>query len=145
MSRAPARPAFQSCRLTMRGYIKLRRWLPFTADVTLTPRPRLRLACRVGGVISGQDRYVDHAETMEWRLAGVVPVPEAPCPTPPRSGPGVTVARPNGYPGLCWLGSGLTWSSNGPDAVTCRAVLVDVAALDTAESSQPNVAWRARS
>jgi hypothetical protein len=73
----PGTPLAPAARLTMRGRIKLGRWLPFSAHQLLVPRHGTVWAARVGGVIVGSDRAVGHEGGMDWRLLGLVPVMRA--------------------------------------------------------------------
>src|SRR5260370_42220769 len=62
----------------MRGRLKLGgRWLPFRARQVLAPHRGFVWAARVGGLITGSDRYADGAGGMDWRLLGLVPLVHA--------------------------------------------------------------------
>lgn len=65
---APGTPLAPGARLTMRGSIKLGRWLPFRARQLLVPSLGTVWVARVGGVIFGSDRYVAGVGGMEWKL-----------------------------------------------------------------------------
>jgi hypothetical protein len=58
----------------MRGEIKLRRWLPFTAEQVIQQGTRIYLARlgRINGLtIRGFDRLVDGEGEMRWKLLGL--------------------------------------------------------------------------
>lgn len=89
---APGTPLASAVRLQMHGEIKLRGWLPFTAEQVI----RLdqgdhgdqgmiwKATTRMYGIpISGSDRMVDGAGAMRWKLLGIFPVMVA-------SGPDIT-------------------------------------------------------
>lgn len=81
---APGAPLARSARFGMRGSIKLgSRWLRFRGHEVLSPHHGLLWAVRVGGVITGSDRYLDAEGSMQWKVLGVVPVVNA-------YGPGVS-------------------------------------------------------
>jgi hypothetical protein len=73
-------------RLKMHGEIKLKQWLPFSAEqVICWDRGMIwRAAVQVHGVsIRGGDTYLDGRGAMQWRLFGIIPVVNA-------SGPDIT-------------------------------------------------------
>jgi hypothetical protein len=72
-------------RLTMRGHIKLGRWLPFRARQLLVPSLGTVWVARVAGVITGSDRYVAGTGGMNWKLFGIIPVMHAEGPDVSRS------------------------------------------------------------
>jgi hypothetical protein len=74
---APGTPLAAAARLTMRGSIKIGRWLPFRARQLLAPRLGTVWEARVAGVIVGSDRYVAGSGGMNWRLLGLVPLVHA--------------------------------------------------------------------
>jgi hypothetical protein len=67
----------QAAVLTMRGHIKLKRWLPFRARQLLAPRLGTVWQAQVGWLITGADRYVAGTGGMDWRLFGRFPVMHA--------------------------------------------------------------------
>ena len=105
-------PAPTRAKLTMHGEIRLGRWRPFTAVQLLTPKG-LVWAARVGRWplrITGADRYIEGVGTMNWRLAGLLPVLNAGGPDITRSAAGRHAAElvallPGavGEPTLRWL------------------------------------------
>lgn len=72
-------------RLTMRGSLKLGRWLPFRARQLLVPTLGTVWVARVAGVITGSDRYVAGVGGMNWKLFGAIPVARADGPDVSRS------------------------------------------------------------
>ncbi|MDO5712623.1 MAG: hypothetical protein Q4P32_12930, partial [Micrococcales bacterium] len=67
-------PVVQCGRLSMRGSIKLGRWLPFRARQVLNPHVGFIWAARVAGVIAGSDQYLDGIAGMNWKLGGLLTV-----------------------------------------------------------------------
>lgn len=64
-------------RVRMRGEIKLKRWLPFTATQVIAPAVGMRWQARVGRfpvVVSGFDVVHQGRGAMRWRLLGIVPL-----------------------------------------------------------------------
>lgn len=74
---APDTPLVRGGRLTMRGSIRLGRWLPFRARQVLNPHVGFIWAARVGGVITGSDQYLDGVGGMNWKLGGLLTVAHA--------------------------------------------------------------------
>jgi hypothetical protein len=66
----PGSPVATSATLTMRGHIRIGRWLPFRADEVLAPSRGFVWRARAAGVISGFDAYVDGHGAMQWKLFG---------------------------------------------------------------------------
>ena len=64
----PGTPLTSAVRLTMRGSIRIGRWLPFRARQLLAPRLGTVWEARVAGLISGSHRYVAGVGGMDWRL-----------------------------------------------------------------------------
>jgi len=81
----PGSPLAQSARIDMKGRIKVRRWLPFSAHELLTPHVGFVWTARAGGLISGSDRFVDGEGEMSWKLGGLIPVMRAAGPDVSRS------------------------------------------------------------
>ena len=71
---APNTPLFTAVRLTMRGHIKIGRWVPFRATEVLAPRSGFLWRATAAGIITGTDRYLAGEGAMRWRLAGAVPL-----------------------------------------------------------------------
>ncbi|MEQ8995127.1 MAG: hypothetical protein RID53_01335 [Coleofasciculus sp. B1-GNL1-01] len=74
---APGTPLASAVRLRMHGEIKLRGWLPFTAEQVISWRRGFiwRAAVRMNGLpIWGSDRLVDGVGGMRWKLFGLFPV-----------------------------------------------------------------------
>ncbi|MEQ9671090.1 DUF6544 family protein [Coleofasciculus sp. G2-EDA-02] len=120
---APGTKLASAVRLRMHGEIKLRGWLPFTAEQVICWRRGFiwRAAVRMKGLpIWGSDRLVDGVGAMRWKLLGLFPVVTA-------SGEDITrsaVGRMLGE--LFWLPSVLcqpdvSWTAS--DAVHAHASL----------------------
>ena len=74
---APGTPFASAVRLRMHGEIKLRRWLPFTAEQVIHWGRGMiwKAAVRMNGMtIRGFDRLVDGDGAMRWKLLGIIPV-----------------------------------------------------------------------
>lgn len=71
---APGTPLAHATRITMRGQLKLGRWLPFRAVELLNPHRGFRWAARVAGVISGSDGYAGGWGQLDWSLLGLLSV-----------------------------------------------------------------------
>lgn len=83
---APGTPLARAVRLRMHGEIKLKGWLPFTAEEVIRwPRGLIWTATvRMYGVpIRGFDKFVDGVGEMRWKLLGLIPIVNA-------SGPDIT-------------------------------------------------------
>lgn len=73
----PQRYRAPAAVLTMRGSIKIGRWLPFRARQLLAPRLGTVWEATVAGAIRGSDRYVDGVGAMTWKLFGVATIVRA--------------------------------------------------------------------
>ena len=78
-------------RLKMHGEIKLKQWLPFSAEQVICWEHGMiwRAVVQIHGVSTrGGDSYLDGRGTMRWRLFGVIPVLNASGPDFTRSAAG---------------------------------------------------------
>jgi hypothetical protein len=109
-------PPSYAVRLRMHGEIKLRRWLPFTAEQVIH-RTRgfvWRATVRMSGfAIRGYDRLVDGEAEMRWRLLGLVPVMTASGPDISRSAAGRFGAEAAWLPSIL-SGDDVSWTAEGP-------------------------------
>ena len=74
---APGTPLASAVRLRMHGEIKLRRWLPFTAEQVIHWGHGMIWSATVrmsGMPIRGFDRLVDGEGAMRWKVLGMIPV-----------------------------------------------------------------------
>jgi hypothetical protein len=74
---APGTPLASAVRLQMHGEIKLRRWLPFTADQIIRSDREMIWRASVpmhGMPIRGSDRLVKGEGSMRWKLLGIIPI-----------------------------------------------------------------------
>ncbi|MBC8143251.1 MAG: hypothetical protein H7Y38_17635 [Armatimonadetes bacterium] len=74
---APGTRIASAVRLKMRGEIKLRGWLPFTAEQAIRQDRGFiwSAATRLYGVpIRGSDSFLDGEGAMQWKLFGLLPV-----------------------------------------------------------------------
>jgi hypothetical protein len=114
---APGTALATSARLSMRGQIKVGRWLPFRARQVLDPHRGFVWTARAAGLIAGVDRYLDGAGLLDWKLAGLVTVAHG-------EGPDVTrsAAARAGAEGI-WLPTallprfGVRWTAPATDRV----------------------------
>ena len=104
----PGTPLWPSARVTMRGSIRLGRWLPFRATEMLAPRSGFLWRARVAGLVSGFDRYIDGVGEMAWRLAGLVPVMRASGADVSRSAAARAGGEGSGCRRRCWVASAPT-------------------------------------
>jgi hypothetical protein len=119
--RAAIRPGAvvaQSVSLTMRGRIKVGRWLPFRASQVLAPHRGFVWSARAAGLISGWDRYVDGAGAMRWRLGGLVTLAQGDGPDVSRSAAGRAAAEAIWVPTALLPRCGVRWGSDGPDSAS---------------------------
>lgn len=73
---APGTPLASAVRLRMHGEIRLKRWLPFSAEEVICWNRGFiwQASVRMGALtIRGSDRYVDGQGAMSWKLFGLVP------------------------------------------------------------------------
>jgi hypothetical protein len=113
---APARTA----RLTMRGKIRIGRWLPFRAHELLTPLDGFVWSARAAGVILGSDSYVNGVGAADWRLAGLLPVMRATGSDVSRSAAGRAGAESIWVPTALLPRHGVRWTAEGWDRITAR-------------------------
>jgi len=74
---APGTPLASAVRLRMHGEIKLRRWVPFTADQVIRSDHQMiwRASVRMHGMpVRGSDRLVNGEGAMRWKLFGMIPI-----------------------------------------------------------------------
>ncbi|MEC4894868.1 MAG: DUF6544 family protein [Oscillatoria sp. PMC 1051.18] len=77
---APGTKLASAVRLKMHGEIKLRGWLPFTAEQVISRSRGTIWSATVsmnGLPIRGSDRIVDGVGAMQWKLWGLIPVMQA--------------------------------------------------------------------
>ena len=114
----PGTPLHTSARLTMRGQIKVGRWLPFRARQVLSPGRGFVWTARAAGVIAGSDRYLDGAGAMRWRLAGLVTVAAGEGPDVSGSAAGRAGGEGIWLPTALLPRFGVRWSAPAADLVT---------------------------
>lgn len=74
---APGTPLATAVRLRMHGEIKLKGWLPFTAEQVIRQHRGMIWKARThmhGLPISGSDRLIDGEGEMRWKLCGIFPI-----------------------------------------------------------------------
>jgi hypothetical protein len=113
---APGTQLARAVRLRMHGEIKLKRWLPFTAEEVIVWDHGFIWSATVRMFrmpIRGSDRLVDGEGALRWRLFGVIPVMTA-------SGPDITRSAADRVAGeAVWLpsvlcGDDVSWTA--PDS-----------------------------
>lgn len=122
---AAGTPLATAVRLRMHGEIKLRRWLPFTAEqvISWTRGMIWRATVRLHGMpIGGFDRLVDGEGAMRWRLLGIVPLVTASGPDISRSAAGRVGAEAVWLPSA-FCGEGVWWTSRDPTHAKARFTL----------------------
>jgi hypothetical protein len=108
---AQGTPLFTAARISMRGHIKIGRWVPFHATELLAPMAGFLWRATAAGVISGFDRYVSGEGRMQWRLAGLVTVLEADGPEVARSAAGRAAAEGVWVPTALLPRYGVDWDA----------------------------------
>jgi hypothetical protein len=114
---APGTPLHISARLSMRGRIKVGRWLPFRARQVLDPHRGFVWTARAAGLIAGVDRYLDGAGLLDWKLAGLVTVAHGEGPDVTRSAAGRAGAEGIWLPTALLPRFGVRWSAPAADCV----------------------------
>ena len=121
---APGAPLAAAAVLRMRGRLKLgRRWLPFRARQVLAPHRGFVWAARVGGLITGSDRYVDGSGGMDWRFLGLVPLVHAEGEDVSRSAAARGAAESVWVPTTLLPRFGVAWSATDTRRITARFAL----------------------
>ena len=121
----PGTPLASAVRLRMHGEIKLKGWLPFTAEQVISWHQGMiwKATVRMHGLpVSGFDRYLDGEGAMRWKLLGLVPVMTASGPDVSRSAAGRVEAE------SCWLpsvlcGEDVSWTAADPSHPHARLTL----------------------
>ena len=112
---APATPLATAVRLKMQGEIKLKEWLPFTAEQVIRQDRGMIWSATVrmhGLPIVGADRLLDGAGEMKWKLFGIIPMMTASGPDITRSAVGRVATETIWLPSaLC--GEDVTWTAAG--------------------------------
>lgn len=109
---APGTPLAGAVRLQMNGEIKLRDWLPFTAEEVIDLSRGMIWKARVrmkGLPIVGSDRMIDGQGSMRWKLLGLFPVMTASGPEITRSTAGRVAAESLWIPSALCNGA-VSWS-----------------------------------
>lgn len=108
---APGPSLAQCAQITMRGRIKIGRWLPFRARQILRPDDGFIWVARIAGVILGSDRYLHGVGGMDWKLAGLINLPHADGPDISRSAAGRGGAKAVWLPTALLPRFGVRWSA----------------------------------
>ena len=115
---APGTALYSSARLSMRGQIKVGRWLPFRARQVLAPHRGFVWTARAAGLIAGVDRYLDGAGLLDWKLAGLVTVAHGEGPDTSRSAAARAGAEGIWLPTALLPRFGVGWAAPAADRVT---------------------------
>jgi len=119
---APGTKLASAVRLEMHGTIKLRRWLPFTAEQLIRwDRGMIwRATVRMYGLpVTGFDRLVDGEGAQLWKMLGLFPVMRASGERIARSAAGRLQAESVWVPSvLC--GTDVIWSSSAANRASAR-------------------------
>jgi hypothetical protein len=115
---APGTALYTSARLSMRGQIKVGRWLPFRARQVLAPQRGFVWTARAAGLIAGVDRYTDGAGLLDWKLAGLVTVAHGEGPDVSRSAAARAGAEGIWLPTALLPRFGVRWAAPAADRVT---------------------------
>jgi hypothetical protein len=134
---APGTPLIRCARLTMRGSIKVGRWLPFRARQVLNPHEGFVWTARVAGVIAGSDHYLDGLGQMDWKLAGLVTVAHEDGPDVSRSTAGRGGAEAVWLPTALLPCFGVRWSAQDDTHITAHHHLGDTP-IDVHYSLEPD-------
>jgi len=113
-------PLSTSARLTMRGYIKVGRWLPFRARQIMKHRVGFIWRARAAGVIAGSDRYIDGAGAMNWKVAGLFNVMHGEGPDISTSTAGRCGVESVMIPTALLPRFGVTWSAQDHNHITAQ-------------------------
>lgn len=117
---APGTPLIQCGRLSMRGSIKLGRWLPFRARQVLAPHFGFIWAARIAKVISGADQYLGGTGGMDWKLGGLLTVAHAEGPDVSRSSAGRGGAEAIWLPPAMLPRYGVRWTAESDTHITAH-------------------------
>ncbi|MFL6261673.1 MAG: DUF6544 family protein [Thermoanaerobaculia bacterium] len=122
---APGTPLASAVRLRMHGEIKLKGWLPFSAEQVINWRHGMiwKATVRMHGLpITGFDRFLDGEGAMRWKLLGIIPVMKASGPDISRSAAGRVEAESIWLPSvLC--GENVAWTAADPSHPHARITL----------------------
>jgi hypothetical protein len=118
---APGTPLVTSIAITMRGHIRIGRWLPFTATELLDPHNGFEWRARVGRrLIVGSDHYARGRAEMHWKLLGLIPIVHADGRDVARSSAGRCGAESLWVPPALLPRVGVVWESDDESSITAR-------------------------
>lgn len=123
---APGAPMTSAVRLTMRGSIKVGRWVPFTSREILDPHRGFVWSARAAWLLTGSDHYLDGQGAMAFSLLGRVPVVQGDGADLARSAAGRAGAE------ACWAPTallprfGVGWEQAGPSEIVSHHRLDEV-------------------
>jgi hypothetical protein len=118
----PGTPLAAAVRLRMHGEIKLKEWIPFTAEEVLSRERGLIWSARTrfrGISIRGSDRFVDGEGAMRWKAFGILPVLSACGPDVSRSAAGRAAAEAVWLPSVL-ADADVSWSAPARDRALAR-------------------------
>lgn len=108
--------------LTMRGSIRIGRWLPFRARQLLAPRLGTVWEATVAGVVRGSDCYVNGVGGMTWKLFGLAPIVRADGTDVTRSAAERAAGESIWVPSAVSPAAGTEWNATGSETI---AAVVD--------------------
>ncbi|HZS06518.1 MAG TPA: DUF6544 family protein [Blastocatellia bacterium] len=120
---APGTPLASAVRLRMHGEIRLRRWLPFSAEqVICRDRGMIwRAGVRMYGIpVRGSDCFIDGEGLMKWGIFGLIPLVKAAGPDISRSAAGRFLGESFWLPSM-FCGEDVSWAAQ--DASRLQAAL----------------------
>lgn len=123
---APGTPMVTTVRLTIKGSIKVGRWLPFTSEEVLDPHRGFVWTARAAGVISGSDHWYRGQGATAFSLLRLVPVMQAAGPDVSRSAAGRAGAEGCWVPTALLPRFGVRWEELGPAEIVSHHSLGDV-------------------
>ena len=112
---APGTRLASAVRLRMHGEIKLKEWLPFTAEQVIREGRDMIWRATVRrnmSTIRGFDRFVDGEGAMRWKLFGLFPVMTASGPDISRSAAGRVKTESVWLPSI-FCGDDVSWTAQG--------------------------------
>lgn len=115
----PDTPLATAARITMRGRIKLKFWMRFTASEVVAPLAGFVWTAR-SGPLAGYDRYTGGEGEMRWRLLGLIPLIHAVGSDIDRGAAARAAAESAWVPTALLPRFGAEWSANDQQHLSAR-------------------------
>ena len=122
---APGTTVASGVELTMRGHVKLGRWLPFHAEQVLVPTRGTMWFARIARVIRGSDRYLDRRGGMDWKAFGVFPLVHVDGDDVARSSAGRAAGESVWAPTAMLPSDAVRWSATDDSHITAAITIDD--------------------